>query len=428
MHENKFGLWPSGGEVFAEAVHVFVATFIAVAGHGLLYGAAVAFVAALADGWIFERKSPKLARVLSVGGRGAAQLVASRVGAKLYLFAGMSAVAGLALVGLSGARVWVNGPMLIASVVLGAAGGALEAYRALKSQAYRELQSLLQEEELPSLTGYGRRTALAQRLTGQLAERAHLFETAALQEHDDRTEKDVSSYFATAEALLALLKAQTKTPERQRAALNKAMRNLRCSANAARKMTGAGQKPADAGQATPSPASGSSLAVAWERAQARFDATLARYVAYELDVALQIDFPQIIDPRNELVSAYRKAYKLAWQHLTTKDSFPDDAAAAQAALEAAIAYEVAFDAAESCARTSGRTAYTLTERAALEAADASLQQALHGCLSAEQVQAQLRRVIQKISTVLPMPTRAVQALSARCGLPAGSLAPALERN
>lgn len=145
-------------------------------------------------------------------------------------------------------------------------------------------------------------------------------------------------------------------------------------------------------------------------------------------MALQIDFPQIIDPHNELVRAYRKAYKLAWQHLTTKDSFPEDPAAAQAALEAAIAYEVAFDAAESWARTSGRTTYTPTERAALEAADASLQQVLHGGLSADQIQAQLRRVIQKISTVLPLPAKTVQALSARCGLPAGSLLPALERN
>jgi len=425
---NASGLWPNGGEVLAEAAQVFVTTFSAVAGHGLLYGAAATFVAALADGWIFDRKNSALSRALSQRTRGGTPVVTYRAGGRLYLFAGMSAVSGFALVGLSGARLWVNGPMLIASVVLGAAGGALEAHRALKSQAYRELQSLLQEEELPSLTGYGRRTALAQRLTGQLAERAHLFEAASLQEHDDRTEKDVSSYFASVEALLALLKAQTKTPKRQRAALNKAMRTLRCSANAARKVTGAGQKPADAGQATPSPAGGSNPSVAWERAQARFDATLARYVAYELDVALQIDFPQIIDPRNELVSAYRKAYKLAWQHLTAKDSFPDDTAAAQAALEAAIAYEVAFDAAESWARASGRTAYTPTERAALEAADASLQQALHGRLSAAQVQAQLRRVIQKISIVLPMPAKTVQALGARCGLPAGSLAPALERN
>lgn len=250
MDENASGLWPSGGEVLAEAVQVFVATLGAVAGNGLLYGAAVAFVAALVDGWIFDRKSPRLARVLSVGGRGAAPVVFYRAGGTLYLFAGMSAVAGLALVGFSGARVWVNCSMLIASVVLGAVGGALEACRALKSQVYRELRSLLQEEKLPSLTGYGRRAGLAQRLTGQLAERIHLFEAASLQGHDDRAEQAASSCFATAEALLALLKAQTKTPRRQRAALNKAMRRLRHSTNAERRVTGVGQSSADAEQMT----------------------------------------------------------------------------------------------------------------------------------------------------------------------------------
>lgn len=284
MDENASGLWPSGGEVFAEAVHVFATTFGAVAGNGLLYGAAAAFVAALVDGWIFDRKSPALSRALSHRASGAAPVVFYRAGGTLYLLAGMSAVAGCALVGLSGARLWANGPMLIAGVLVGVAGGVLEAHRALSSQAHLELRSLLQEGEIPSLAGYGRRGGLGRRLAGQLAERVRLFEAASLNGQDVRAERITSARFAATEALFGLFKAETKTPRRQRSALNYAMRNLRFYARQVEQAEQSKQALENLEQGCGDAASDAGAAAVWKRAQAVFDVTLARYAAYELDV------------------------------------------------------------------------------------------------------------------------------------------------
>lgn len=157
-------------------------------------------------------------------------------------------------------------------------------------------------------------------------------------------------------------------------------------------------------------------ASALERTLAEHDATTARWLEYELDVAKMIAYPAMSDGRQELTAAFLRAKRVADRMRPASADAKISAAELTAYQNAVTDYEVAFDVAEREARRVRDAGFTPSERKRLDTAQQLLSVAVDEAATPAERQLAYRRVREELDGLISLSDAAIDELERRVAL------------
>lgn len=153
-----------------------------------------------------------------------------------------------------------------------------------------------------------------------------------------------------------------------------------------------------------------------ERTLAEHDATTARWLEYELDVAKMIAYPAMSDGRQELTAAFLRAKKVA-DRMRPADSDATITETELAAYRNAVTdYEVAFEVAEREARRVRDAGFSPAERKRLDTAQQLLSIAVDEAATPAERQLAYRRVREELDGLISLSDAAIDELERRVAL------------
>lgn len=159
-----------------------------------------------------------------------------------------------------------------------------------------------------------------------------------------------------------------------------------------------------------------SIASALRRTLAEHDATTARWLEYELDVAKMIAYPTMSDGRQELTAAFLRAKRVADRMRPASADAEITAAELTAYQNAVTDYEVAFDVAEREARRVRDAGFTPSERKRLDTAQQLLAVAVDEAATPAERQLAYRRVREELDGLISLSDAAIDELERRVAL------------
>lgn len=157
-------------------------------------------------------------------------------------------------------------------------------------------------------------------------------------------------------------------------------------------------------------------ASALHRTLAEHDATTARWLEYELDVAKMIAYPSMSDGRQELTAAFLRAKRVADRMRPASADAEISAAELTAYQNAVTDYEVAFDVAEREARRVRDAGFTPSERKRLDTAQQLLAVAVDEAATPAERQLAYRRVREELDGLISLSDAAIDELERRVAL------------
>jgi hypothetical protein len=157
-------------------------------------------------------------------------------------------------------------------------------------------------------------------------------------------------------------------------------------------------------------------ASALQRTLAEHDATTARWLEYELDVAKMIAYPAMSDGRQELTAAFLRAKRVADRMRPASADAGITAAELAAYQNAVTDYEVAFDVAEREARRVRDAGFTPSERKRLDTAQQLLSVAVDEAATPAERQLAYRRVREELDGLISLSDAAIDELERRVAL------------
>ncbi|WDG18052.1 hypothetical protein [Microbacterium sp. Clip185] len=157
-------------------------------------------------------------------------------------------------------------------------------------------------------------------------------------------------------------------------------------------------------------------ASALHRTLAEHDATTARWLEYELDVAKMIAYPTMSDGRQELTAAFLRAKRVADRMRPASADAEISAAELTAYQNAVTDYEVAFDVAEREARRVRDAGFTPSERKRLDTAQQLLAVAVDEAATPAERQLAYRRVREELDGLISLSDAAIDELERRVAL------------
>ncbi|UIN30723.1 hypothetical protein [Microbacterium binotii] len=175
---------------------------------------------------------------------------------------------------------------------------------------------------------------------------------------------------------------------------------------------------ARSGAISPAPAEARTepVASALERTLAEHDATTARWLEYELDVAKMIAYPAMSDGRQELTAAFLRAKRVADRMRPVSADARITATELTAYQNAVTDYEVAFDVAEREARRVRDAGFTPSERKRLDTAQQLLSVAVDEAATPAERQLAYRRVREELDGLISLSDAAIDELERRVAL------------
>ncbi|HET6302227.1 hypothetical protein [Microbacterium sp.] len=209
---------------------------------------------------------------------------------------------------------------------------------------------------------------------------------------------------------------------RRRLEVLKAKAELKAAQAAARAGAGSVPIPAVGAAATasaPSKASAESMTAELERLFAEHDATTARWLEYELDVAKLIAFPAMSDGRQPLTAAFLRAKRVAdgLRPASSKARITPEQLAEYR--NAVTDYEVAFDVAERDARRLRDSSFSADERKRLDTAKQLLTVAIDQAATPAERQLAYRRVREELDGLILLSDEAIEVLEKKVMLELG---------
>lgn len=157
-------------------------------------------------------------------------------------------------------------------------------------------------------------------------------------------------------------------------------------------------------------------ASALARTLAEHDATTARWLEYELDVAKMIAYPAMSDGRQELTAAFLRAKRVADRMRPASVDAEISSAELAAYQNAVTDYEVAFDVAEREARRVRDAGFTPSERKRLDTAQQLLSVAVDEAATPAERQLAYRRVREELDGLISLSDAAIDELERRVAL------------
>ncbi len=167
---------------------------------------------------------------------------------------------------------------------------------------------------------------------------------------------------------------------------------------------------------TPTEQRPQSTASALARTLAEHDATTARWLEYELDVAKMIAYPAMSDGRQELTAAFLRAKRVADRMRPASVDAEITSAELTAYQNAVTDYEVAFDVAEREARRVRDAGFTPSERKRLDTAQQLLSVAVDEAATPAERQLAYRRVREELDGLISLSDAAIDELERRVAL------------
>ncbi|WP_243226210.1 hypothetical protein [Microbacterium sp. CIAB417] len=158
------------------------------------------------------------------------------------------------------------------------------------------------------------------------------------------------------------------------------------------------------------------VASALARTLAEHDATTARWLEYELDVAKMIAYPAMSDGRQELTAAFLRAKRVADRMRPASVDAEITSAELAAYQNAVTDYEVAFDVAEREARRVRDAGFTPSERKRLDTAQQLLSVAVDEAATPAERQLAYRRVREELDGLISLSDAAIDELERRVAL------------